>query len=234
MHFNIRNSILTAASALAILIFCPALRANSTITVSWATQPAGDFATATISGTSPQTLLVFCLDGNQQFASGSSGSLNALTSSTSYAQQVEEAALLASYDLSKDPTHSDATLEADIQHAIWVVMGTLNVSVDGAASAAAQNYAGAAVKTVLNFPSLFPQAGVEVWAPANWTFNSVPGNFWSPGNGHAYANQRFINLVSSPIPVQDLQKYLAPEPGTVVFLGTGVLLMALSRIRRRQ
>ena len=233
MYSNTRNYILTAATALA-MIFCPALRANSTITVNWNTQPAGDFATATISGTSPQTLLVFCLDGNQQFASGSSGSMSTLSTSTSYAQQVEEAALLASYDLSKDPTHSDATLEADIQHAIWLVMGTLNVTVDGPASLAAQNYFGAAVKTLQNYPSLFPQAGVQVWTPANWTFNSVASNFWSPGGGQPNANQRFISLTNSPVPVQDFQKFLAPEPGTMIFLGTGVLLMALSRIRSRR
>jgi|ERR1035438_312145 hypothetical protein len=232
MRSNTLNYTLTAATAAAVLFFCPALRANATITVSWSNP--GGYATATTASNpfgapSWTTQLVFCLDGNQYYSGG--GGTLATTSSTVTATQEEEAAFLAAYAGYLDPSHNDnnstSTVESDIQTAIWDVMHTLpGVTVTGNALTDYNK----AVSEVANNPTLFATGSafmntVLVWTPSPFTVNT--------GTTIVSGNQRFIGVGSlTPQIITTLTS--TPEPGTMVFLGTGVLLMALSRIRRRK
>ena len=230
MRPNTRNYILTAAGTLTILLFSPALQANQSITLTntpytYEGQSVGPY-TANITPT-PGSLLVFCLDGNKTF-SNTTGTLSAFSSiaggqSSGLNQQEEEAAFLASYSLTLDPTHSNISAdEGPMQLAIWSIMGTLpsSVTVSSTVNTAAYAFVMQAQNLVINHPTLFLPTGtfmstVSIWLPTNWPTAS---------------NQRFVTV--GTLPPQILNA--TPEPGTVVFLGTGVLLLALSRIRRRR
>jgi hypothetical protein len=104
-------------------------------------------------------------------------------------------------------------------------MGTRATSETNTPNAIA--YAALAVSEVQNHPTVFAIGStfmntVLVWTPSVFTASS--------GSTIISGNQRFISAGSMPPGVLTS----TPEPGTVVFLGTGVLLMALSRIRRRK
>ena len=227
MRSNTRNSILTAAIAVAILIFCPALQATQTISMisapySYAGQSVGPY-TMNISPT-PGNLLAFCLDGNQYFHSDT-GNLRSAASSVSpnlSVLQEDEVALLASWSLTQDPNHTNINnVEGPIQLAIWNVMGTLptgltltptQTSAMNSYVTQAQTYYSQHTAFFNNTPGSF-MSTVQIWTPTNW----VP---YTAGMLTSAEKQRFITFT--------------PEPGTMVFLGTGVVLMALSRIRRRR
>ncbi len=227
MRSNTHNSILTAAIAVAILIFCPALQATQTISLisapySYAGQSVGPY-TMNISPT-PGNLLAFCLDGNQIFHSdtGSLGSSASSVNANLTAVQEDEVALLASWSLAQDPGHTNINgVEGPIQLAIWYVMNTLpsGVVVDATHNTPAwsfvtqaQTHYGAHTSFFNNTPGSF-MSSVQIWTPTNWVH-------YTAGMAVSAENQRFITFT--------------PEPGTMIFLGTGVVLMALSRIRRRR
>ena len=229
MRSNTRNSLLIASCVVAFLVCCPALQAIQTITVgnTYAyTPPSGTSPnvgpySATITP-SPGNLLVFCLDGNINGANGS-GTLYAFSSlagtqTAMLNKDEEEAAFLASYDLWVDPTHTAANVNAydgPIQLAIWYIMGTLpsTLTVSSTVNTAAWAYVVKAQNAVAANPTLF--------AAGSTFMNSV--QIWMPTTG----TQRFITVGIEPPPG-------VPEPSTIVFLGTGLLLLALGRIRLRR
>jgi hypothetical protein len=232
MRLNTHNYTLTAASAVAaFLVLCPALRANQTITITSSpytyvaqggqSESVGPYTANIVVG--PTGLLVFCLDGNINGANGP-GNLDTFSSiapsqSVALDKSEEEAAFLASYSLYLDPLHNKINAdEGPIQLAIWYIMGTLptGVTVSATQNAAAWAYATQAQNIVTNNPSLFL---------ATSTFMSTV-SVWIPTTG----TQRFVTVGSLTPQILNA----TPEPGTVVFLGTGVLLLALSRIRRRR
>jgi hypothetical protein len=227
MRSNTRNYILTAACTVAALLFCQPLHAIATISVNF-TGINGTYPSATTTNNpsgSPSwtTQLVFCLDGNQVYSGGTGVLAN--TSTTVTATEEEEAAFLVAYAGTLDPTHNNSTIESNIQTAIWDVMGTRATSETNTANAV--TYASLAVTDVAAHPTLFAIGSsfmntVLVWTPTGFTVNT--------GSTIISGNQRFISAGSMPPGVLSS----APEPSTVVFLGTGMLLMALSRIRRRK
>ena len=216
MRCYTRNFILTVVSILAILLLCPALHANTAITVNWSNTDSYAFATTT--GTTPMwsNQLVFCLDGNQYYNSytghnpgltdKSGGVLSAAPTNT----REEEAAFLVAYSGVLDPNRNAVNLqiEKDIQLAIWYVMTTLPTSKSMTTNALGY------VDTAVKYHSSADVKYALIWTPTG--FNAIVRGS-TPVNG----DQRFISNV-------------VPEPGTMVFLGTGVLLLALSRIRRRR
>src|ERR1035438_992406 len=234
MRSNTHNYLLTAASAVALLI-CPALRANQSITLTstpytYLTYSVGPY-TADITP-SPGSLLVFCMDGNKTYVN-TTGTLYAFNDNTVGGfqnlpgqavldTQEEEVAFLAAYDGYLDPTHTHiATDEGPIQLAIWYIMGTLpsGATVSATQNTAAWAYVTQAQSIVTHNPTLFSTTAatgfmstVQVWMPTNYP--TTP-------------NQRFITMGTlTPQIITTLTA--TPEPGTMVFLGTGVLLMALS------
>ena len=234
MRTHSRTYLPTAALALSVLLFCPALRANpainASINVNFAASggPYYDQATFTFTNSGSWTSqLAFCLDGNQYYSGGSGYLENAATTLTLSNEtnnltvaQEEEAAFLVSYSGVVDPGHTSFTTESNIQLAIWKVMGTLGSQTVTSTATTYYNYAMAAV-TGLNAgtggnPAQYTAAqlasllnGVEFFTPSNF---SIP-----PGSA---TNQRFI--------------VTTPEPGTMVLLGTGVLLLVVGRIRLRR
>jgi len=206
MRPQTRKLIPAAIGALTILLACPLLQANSTITltgqVNWSYDGinVGPYL-ATIDGTT--NLLVYCLDAHIDTYPGKqySGLL------THPATEVEEeAAFLAAYSLTIGAPSGDPnvikSVEGPISMAIWQLMGTLGSTPQ---DPKAQPYVALA-------QSAFIQGLIT--APF---LSSI--NIWSPGPG--VTAQRFITAAT-------------PEPGTLVFMGTGVLLIALGRIRRRR
>ena len=138
---------------------------------------------------------------------------------------VEEAAFVASYALSlgAHPTGDTAkvtTVDGPASEAVWQIMGTLgswtpDPSAIGFKQTAAYALAHAPELTSNNYLT-----HVYIFIPTvsqtNLTYNS--------------SAQRFISAYSDTTLIQQA----TPEPGTMIFLGTGVLLIALSRIRRRR
>jgi hypothetical protein len=122
----------------------------------------------------------------------------------------EEAAFLVAYSGVLDPNRNAVNLqiEKDIQLAIWYVMTTLPTSKSMTTNALGY------VDTAVKYHSSADVKYALIWTPTG--FNAIVRGS-TPVNG----DQRFISNV-------------VPEPGTMVFLGTGVLLLALSRIRRRR
>ena len=222
MRANTRNYLLTALGTLAILVFSPALQATQSITLTntpytYEGQSVGPY-TANITPT-PGNLLVFCLDGNQHF-NPSTGILSSFSSlaggqTSTLNTDEEEAAFLASYSLTLDPNHNNISVdEGPMQLAIWSIMGTLpsGVTVSLTVNSAAYAYKQQAATFVSGSSSAALSAfmsTVKIWTPDGWSPTGSPTQ-----------NQRFITFT--------------PEPGTMVFMGTGVLLLALSRIRRRR
>jgi hypothetical protein len=226
MRPNTSKYILTALCALAMLLFSPALQANQSITLSnspytYEGQYVGPY-TMNISP-SPGSLLAFCLDGNQYFnpTTGILASPTASVSTTLTTEREDEVAFLAAYSLNTDPTHTAvATVEGPVQFAIWSIMSTLPTGV--LVDVNNNKNALALVTQAVAFYNQYKNTSYLNPAVAGSFMNGV--RFWTPdgsaANGLPNGNQRFVTVT--------------PEPGTVVFLGTGVLLLALSRIRRRR
>jgi hypothetical protein len=254
--------ILTAICIMATLLICPALRANGIIsniavtsnpnyTYTPSSGPAlgrvGPYV-GTVTGTGLNvTDPIFCLDGNVSGNSGSgiwtnlydlvNNNLNIsglaftivnYSQTPTRIQQEEEAAFLASTSLalgsqtSGDNSGSPSrlsTVDGPIQYAIWQSMGTNGSSTDLKAAPFMQQ---AAAVTNPSHPDPFWTStgylsSVYLWIPVKITGSGT----WTVYTYNPLS-QRFVTQTA------------APEPGTVVFLGTGVLLMALSRIRRRR
>ena len=208
MRSNTCNSLLIPACVVALLLCCPTLQAIQTITIgnTYAyTPPAGGGTSpnvgpysATISP-SPGNLLVFCLDGNINGANGN-GTLYAFndpifqarTGQASLDTQEEEAAFLASYALTLDPSHNQiSTVDGPIQLAIWYIMNTLPSSVT-AVNSTTNPVAWAYVRQAQNFvgshPSLFSttattgfMSGVSVWIPSAGTQRFIDVGPLPPG-----------------------------------------------------
>ena len=247
-----RKFSLTIFSTLTVMLLCPALQANgitTTITLgggySYSQFTLGLVApySANVVGNGVNlSLAVFCLDGDDpapaapdpaNHVAGTTGILTNLydvihgttgitgypTQTTSVVNEEQEAAFLASYALAQGakPTGDNAnvnTREGPISMAIWQTMQTLgSYPPDSNAApfiAMAQNNLS---NPTLNYPDYL--RSVTMWIPV-----TISGNVdtFNPNF------QRFMTEVPCA----------APEPGTVLLMGTGVLLIALSRFRRRR
>lgn len=209
MRLYTRNFLLTVVSTLAILLFCHTLQASS---ITLAGNPYPNFGyEGILVGPYVATLdedpnsLVFCLDlhidtyVNTPYAG---------TLSHPRTQAEKEAAFLAAYALHLGAPSGSLVnnVEGPISMAIWQLMGTLATT------------------------SLDPAAAPYIQlAQSAYSSGQISANFlsdvqiWSPAAG--VTSQRFITAVRE----HDMFESAVPEPGTLVFLGTGVLLMALSR-----
>ena len=247
-----RKFFLTIFSTLTVMLLCPALQANgitTTITLgggySYSQFTLGLVApySANVVGNGVNlSLAVFCLDGDDpaptapdpaNHVAGTTGILTNLydvihgttgitgypTQTTSVVNEEQEAAFLASYALAQGakPTGDNAnvnTREGPISMAIWQTMQTLgSYPPDSNAApfiAMAQNNLS---NPTLNYPDYL--RSVTMWIPVTISGNV---NTFNPNF------QRFMTEVPCA----------APEPGTVLLMGTGVLLIALSRFRRRR
>jgi hypothetical protein len=102
-----------------------------------------------------------------------------------------------------------------VQFAIWTIMGSLaynSVTHRGPYTAPDQAKTDALV-------ALADKAYSQNWLTPSF-LNDVL--IWTPAS--ANTSQRFITYETNPL-------YYTPEPGTMVFMGTGVLLIVLGRIR---
>jgi hypothetical protein len=237
---------------LAVTLLCPALQANGIITTI-ALGGGYSYSPFTLGLVAPYSgnvvgngvnvsVGVFCLDADDPAPTapdpanhvagttgiwtnlydvihGTTGITGYPTQTTTVVNEEQEAAFLASYALAQGakPTGDNAnvnTREGPISMAIWQTMQTLgSYPPDSNAApfiALAQNNLNS---PTLNYPDYL--RSVTMWIPVNisgsvYTFNP---NF-----------QRFMTEVP----------FAAPEPGTVALMGTGVLLIALSRLRRRR
>ena len=219
MHSHTRKLVLAAVGTLAFLLLCPAVRANTTLELTnvfnWSyIDSNGDNIVpgpylATIGGA--PNLLVYCLDLHIDTPVETTFD-GYLTHPTTPAE--DEAAFLAAYSLTLGTPDGNSTsvqnYDGPISMAIWQLMGTL--SQNGSSTPpdpAAQQFIELATTAYNNgqISSSF-LSGVNIWNPG------TPG---SPST----AEQRFIVATT-------------PEPTTLVFLGSGLLLIALSQIRRRR
>ena len=222
MRTHPRNYILTAVSALAALLVCPALQANSALTITG--NYSGTYGG--IGGVGPYlatlddvaNIPVFCLDENRNTQVGTeySGYFNHPvdqldTSGQVVGERQEEAAFLAAYALNlRSPNLPLIDLGGPVSIAIWQLMGTQLSPPTGQGAVGLVNYYINMAKVAKADGSITPQflSTVYIWKSVNW------------GNPEETPPQRFL--------------IVTPEPGTLVFLGTGLMLMALSRIRRRR
>jgi hypothetical protein len=229
MRIDIRNSILTAASALGLLIACPTLQANTTLVLTgntnWTyTDVRGDSVSAgpylATLGVTPN-VLVYCLDLHMTTIVGQTYNGNVTTLAALAAQptppanlaQEEEAAFLASYSLYLGAPSAGLinSVEGPISMAIWQLMGTLAPTQTDPAAAPFIQLAQYAYTHHLITTSFL--SSVQVWTPA------VAGT-----------SQSFLTAVRD----DNMIRSAVPEPGTVVFLSTGVLLMLVGKLRRRK
>ena len=213
------SHILAAVSTLAISLCSPALRANTALEITqsplWSytdslseTTTPGPYQ-ATIGGV--PNLLVFCLDLHINTPVGTAFD-GYLTHPSTPAE--DEAAFLAAYSLTQGAPSANQSvinsLEGPISMAIWQLMGTLVQNGQTTqADPAAQHFVDMATGAYNSgqITTVF-LSNVLIWNPG------------TPGSGST-AEQRFLEVNT-------------PEPATVVFLGGGLLLLALSRIRRRR
>jgi hypothetical protein len=219
MHPHPRKLVLAAVGALAFLLFCPAVRANTTLELTnvfnWSyVDSNGDSIVpgpylATIGGV--PNLLVYCLDLHIDTPVGTTFN-GYLTHPNTPAQ--EKAAFLAAYSLTLGAPNGNSTAvqnyDGPVSMAIWQLMGTLNQNGSSTLpDPAAQHFIDLATAAYNNgqISSSF-LSNVNIWNPG------------TPGSGST-AEQRFL--------VAD-----TPEPATLVFLGSGLLLIALNQIRRRR
>ena len=217
MHLHTRRLILTAVGILAFLLLCPAVRANTTLEITSVYNGSyidinGDNTVpgpylATIGGA--QNLLVYCLDLHISTPVGTTFD-GYLTRPDTPAE--DEAAFLAAYSLTLGTPTGDPTIVQDydgpISMAIWQLMGTL--AQNGSSTPpdpAAQQFIDIATTAYNN-----GQISDEF-------LSSI--NIWNPGTPGSTDEQRFIVAT-------------APEPTTLAFLGSGLLLVALRPIRRRR
>ena len=219
MHTHTRTLVLATVGTLAFLLFCPAVRANTTLDVTnvfnWSyIDSNGDNVVpgpylATIGGV--PNLLVYCFDLHISTPVGTAfdGYLTHPSTPTE-----DEAAFLAAYSLTLGTPDGNSTIvqnyDGPISMAIWQLMGTLTQ--DGISTLpdpAAQHFIDIATTAYTNgqISSSFLRS-VNIWNPG------------TSGSGST-AEQRFIVATT-------------PEPTTLAFLGSGLLLIALSQIRRRR
>jgi hypothetical protein len=218
MHSHSSKLVLTAVGTLAFF-FCPAVQANTALEITnvfnWSyVDSNGDNTVpgpylATIGGV--QNLLVFCLDLHIDTPIGTTFD-GYLTHPSTPAE--DEAAFLAVYSLTLGtPDGNTKTVhnyDGPISMAIWQLMGTLTQNGSSTSpDPAAQPFIDLATTAYLNgqISSSF-LSGVNIWNPG------------TPGRAST-AEQRYMVAT-------------VPEPTTMVFLGSGLLLIALSRIRRRR
>ena len=217
MRPHTRKLLLLAVTTLVFFLFCPALRSNTILDItnvySWSYVDAnGDNIVpgpylATIGGV--QNLLVFCLDLHIDTPVQTTFD-GYLTHPNTPAE--DEAAFLAAYSLTLGTPNGNSTIvhnyDGPISMAIWQLMGTLTQNGSSTLpDPAAQHFIDLATTAYNNgqISSSF-LSSVNIWNPG------------TPGGGST-AEQRFIEANT-------------PEPATLVFLGSGLLLIALSRIRR--
>lgn len=217
MRMYTRNLILIA-STLTILFACPTLQA-STITLSGNPHPNYGYQGIPV-GPYVATLeddpnnLVFCLDLhiNSYVNTAYAGTLSRPGS-----QEEKEAAYLAAYSLYLGAPSASLvqTVQGPISMAIWQIMGTLDLNG--------------------NHTPPDPAAAPYIrLAESAYSSGRISDEFlsdvkiWSPASG--VNSQRFITAVRD----DDLFESTVPEPGTWIFLGSGILLMGLSRIGRRR
>jgi hypothetical protein len=212
-----RNFILTAAAGtLAILLLCPSMQATTiklTGDHSWNYEgiAVGPYL-ASLNGA--PDLSVFCLDLHISTYVQTTYSGGLPTPST---EAEEEAAFLASYSLYLGAPSSLPTIlnnvEGPMSLAIWQLMRTMGDTKPDPAAAPYVQFAQYAYSHDL-IPTTF-LASVSIWTP------DLPGS-----------EQRFMTAVRDDSMIETV----LPEPGTAVFLGTGVLLLGLAgavTIRRR-
>jgi len=205
--------------------------------------------TATVKDATTNAVLftgtVFCLDGNINgntgnglwvdlydlvSPTGASGhvTISGYDQSTLYngftlAQREEEAAFLAATALSKgahssgDSATQQANVDGPIQYAVWQEMGTntkSGVTYTDSKAAPYMTQAAAKVSPVADpfWTSAAYLKSVYMWIPVTGAAGSYT---------FSAAAQRFVTATA------------APEPGTLAFLGTGILLLALGKLRRR-
>jgi hypothetical protein len=219
LHPHIRRLVLTAVGTLALLLFCPAARANTTLDLTnvfnWSyVDSNGDNMVpgpylATIGGV--PNLLVYCLDLHIDTSVGTTFD-GYLTHPNTPAE--DEAAFLAAYSLTLGTPDGNPTIvqgsDGPVSMAIWQLMGTLTQNGSSTLpDPAAQQFLDIATTAYTNgqISSSF-LSSVDIWNPG------------TPGSGSS-AEQRFIVATT-------------PEPTTLVFLGSGLLLFALHQIRRRK
>jgi hypothetical protein len=184
-----------------------------------------------------------CLDGNVVTYWGS-----VITGTEAHPQtkQEDEAAFLGSlllHDASQagvilnsfsnpnpGPTYTQAFMNnysGPITFAIWQIFGTLTPAQSANKPAATQSFvdlAETAYNTIFNNPSSALYAEGQSFLQSVWIFSPVPQG----------SNQRFMTAVDDAalFPPKIPDGPLAPEPGTLTMLATGVLLVFVG-LRRR-
>jgi hypothetical protein len=211
---NFRKWMLTAVGVPAILFLFPALHATSiTLTgnpnFGYQGILVGPYA-ATL-GTDPNSL-VFCLDLHIDTYVGV-GYLGDVSSP--HTQLEKEAAFLASYALYLGAPSGGLvdTVEGPISMAIWQLMETMGSTPPDPAAQPFIQLAQSAYSNDLITPDFL--SGVSIWSP-----------------NPAGSSQRFVTAIRD----DSMIRSAVPEPGTLVLLGIGVLLLVVSRalaIRRR-
>jgi hypothetical protein len=221
MRPNTRHWILKSACGLALTLFFPILHAT---TIQLTGNPTfaydgilvGPYA-ATL-GDDPAAL-VFCMDLHidTYLRTTYEGSLSAPQT-----QLEQEAAFLASYALYLGAPSGGLVnlVEGPISMAIWQIMGTMGAT---PLDPAAQSYIELAHSAYSN-NAITPAflTGVSIWTP----------NQQGSAQRFVTANSDDSTILGALGGTQSAGLSEAPEPGTLVLFGTGILLMAVSRIRR--
>jgi hypothetical protein len=208
-----RRRLVLIAAALAILLLCPGVQATTIkLTGNYSSIYEG-IAVGPYLGSldGGPDLPVFCLDLHLETYVNTTYAGSLYKPST---QAEEEAAFLASYSLYLGAPGTDPAMvnnvEGPISLAIWQLMGTLEATKP---DPAAQPYVQLAQSAYSQgrIPEVFLDK-VSIWTPAE------------PGS-----SQRFITAVRDDSMIEGA----VPEPGTAVFFGIGVLLLALGYQRKR-
>ena len=208
-----RRSLVLSAAALAVLLLCPGMQATTIkLTGNYSSNYGGILVGPYLGSLDGgPDLPVFCLDLHLDTYVNTTYAGSLYTPST---PAEEEAAFLASYSLFLGAPSSDPgmvkNVEGPISLAIWQLMGTMgNTPHDPAA----QPYIQLAESAYANhrIPESFLDR-VSVWTP-----------------NQAGSSQRFITAVRDDSMIEGA----VPEPGTSIFFGIGVLLLALRHHRKR-
>ena len=219
MRTQTRTLVLATAGTLALLQFCPAVRAETTLDLtnvfnwSYVDINGDNFVPgpylATIGGV--PNLLVYCLDLHINTPVGITFD-GYLTHPSTEAE--DEAAFLAAYSLALGAPNGNSTnvqnYDGPVSMAIWQLMGTLTQNGSSTVpDPAAQHFIDIATTAYTNgqISSSF-LSSVNIWNPG------------TPDSGST-AEQRFIVATT-------------PEPSTLAFLGSGLLLISLHQVRHRK